>query len=490
MLSLITENKAGFYEAFKSKDPRFDGQFFVGVLSTGIYCRPVCKARLPKLENCNFYKTAAEAEKVGFRPCLQCRPEIAPGFAPIDSTASIARRAAKMIEENCDGEISIAQIAEKLGCTDRHLRRAFMKEYNVSPVWYRQSCRLLLAKNLLTDTNLFVLDVAMASGFGSLRRFNDLFKKQYGLSPSHFRKEIKNDVCGKEDFSILIGYRPPYRWEEILSFLEPRSIPGVEAIKNNKYFRTVHIKSNNKIDYYGTIQVENKPEKNGVSVTISYSLLLVLPQIISKVKNLFDLYCEPSAVYETLSGMNETHPDICKLGTRLPGCFDVFEMSVRAVLGQQITIKAATTLAGRFAESFGKPIETDIEGLDFVFPSTEDIILLGNPIENYLGSIGIIASRAKTILSLANVIESNEIEIENSLDPEKSIKELIKLPGIGIWTAEYIAMRAMGFTDAFPYTDLGIKKALAPRTQKEILKLSESWRPWRAYATINLWNSH
>lgn len=309
----------------------------------------------------------------------------------------------------------------------------------------------------------------------------------YADFKSKFCKQLKEQSDKDSDsITLLIGYRPPYKWKQMLDFLAPRSIPGVELIKDDEYYRTVHIISSDDKGFFGWIKVGNEEKKNAIALTISHSLLSVLPHVSNRVRHLFDLFCEPSAVYETLSSMNEIIPEICVPGTRLPGCFDAFEMSVRAILGQQITVKAATTLAGRFAKSFGTPIETGIDNLEYAFPSPNEIIALGEPIENHLGPIGIIARRAKTIMALANVFENKTIEIESCVNPEESIKQLIELPGIGMWTAQYIAMRAIGWTDAFPDTDLGVKKALAPRTQKEILALAESWRPWRAYSTINL----
>ena len=487
---MLEGKEEALYAAFGSKDARFDGHFFVGVSSTGIYCRPVCRARLPKAENCTYYATAAEAERAGFRPCLQCRPELAPGLAPVDTTAALAHQAARLLEEDCGNGEKLARLADKLGCTDRHLRRAFAAEYHVSPVQYLQTCRLLLAKSLLTDTNLSILDVAMASGFGSLRRFNDLFRQRYRLTPTALRKQTAT-TKKRDDGSITLalGYRPPYQWEKMLAFLSPRSIPGVEATRNGEYFRTVHLITSERKHLYGWIQVGNRPQKNALSVTVSATLLPVLPQVLSRVRHLFDLYCVPDAVYETLSCMNEMKPDLCIPGIRLPGCFDAFEMSVRAVLGQQITVKAATTLAGRFAEKFGTPVETGIEGLTYAFPSPESIAALDAPIETHLDPLGMIATRARTILALAQGFVSGAVAFELSVQPEREIKNLMQIPGIGAWTAQYIAMRALGWTDAFPDTDLGVKKALAPRTRKEMLALAEAWRPWRAYATMCLWNA-
>lgn len=485
---MLKDEKYAWYMAFKAKDTRFDGRFFVGVSSTKIYCRPVCKAKMPKFENCTFFSTAAEAEQAGYRPCLICRPELAPGTSVTDATASLIQQAAKTLEEECGNGESIEETASHLGCTSRHLRRVFASEYNVTPTQYLQTCRLLLAKSLLTDTNLSVLEVAMASGFGSLRRFNDVFKKQYKLVPTALRKQSGNKKEYSEKITLALGYRPPYQWEHILNFLVLRAIPGVETVKEGKYYRTVHFLNGEK-HIYSWIQVTHCPEKNTIGVTMPTELLPVLSQVLAKVRNLFDLSCDPYAVYEGLLSMNNIHSNLCTLGIRVPGCFNPFEMSVRAVLGQQITIKAARTLAARLAENFGTPIQTGIEGLTHIFPEPEDIVILKDKITDSLGELGIIKTRAKTILELASAFINKDIDFNFCVHPEEEIKKLMKISGIGNWTAQYIAMRAMGWTDAFLETDYGVKKALAPYTSKEILALAEAWRPWRSYATVNLWNS-
>ena len=477
------------YEAFKAKDSRFDGNFFVGVSSTGIYCRPVCRAKLPKEENCTFFTTAAAAEHAGYRPCLLCRPEIAPGLAVVDAKASLAERAARLMEGECDSGQGIDGFAKRLNCTGRHLRRAFTAEYSVSPIQYLQTCRLLLAKNLLTDTDLSVIDVAMTAGFGSLRRFNALFKSQYRLAPTALRKGLSKERTGGTDITLALGYRPPYDWQKILDFLALRAIPGVETIIGNEYLRTVRLSAGGDKSTGGFIKVGNRAEENALSVTVSAPLLPVLSKVLSRVRNLFDLYAQPDVIFKTLSSMNDIRAGLCVLGTRLPGCFDPFEMSVRAVLGQQITVKAASTLAGRLVEKFGIPISTGIDGLTHVFPTAESVAGLGADIEKRFGEIGIIKTRANTVLRLAEVVADGGIDFSPYGNVESETEKLMSIPGIGQWTAQYIAMRAMGHTDAFPHTDYGIKKALEPMTADEILRLSARWRPWRSYAAINLWNS-
>ncbi len=479
----------GYYAALKSRDARFDGRFFVGVSSTKIYCRPICRARLPKEENCTFFSTAAEAEQAGYRPCLLCRPELAPGRSVMDATASLAHRATRLLEEDCGSGQSLERLAGRLGCTDRHLRRVFAEEYHVSPVQYVQTCKLLMAKSLLTDTDLPISDVALTAGFGSLRRFNDLFKKRYRLSPSRFRKEASNRTECQNEITLKLGYRPPYRWRELIEFLAMRAIPGVEAVRDGAYLRTVRLLADEGKEARGWIRVTNDEKKSVLNVTLSSTLLPSVPQVLARVRHLFDLQSDPDAVGEVLSSMNGLKPGLYVPGMRVPGCFDAFETTVRAVLGQQITVKAAGTLAGRMVDAYGTPLETGIEGLIHLFPTPEGIVNLGEPISDRLGPLGIIATRSETIRALARAFVQGSIDFSPSAQPETETRKLRALPGIGAWTAQYIAMRVMGWPDAFLETDHGVKKALFPRTSREIRDLAEAWHPWRSYATVNLWNS-
>ncbi len=385
----MIESNDRLYEAFKAKDARFDGRFFIGISTTGIYCRPVCKAKQPKAENCTFYHTAAEAEQAGYRPCLLCRPELAPGKSIVDSTANLVYRAARLLEGTCGSGHNLEEIACRLGCTDRHLRRVFKDAYNVSPVQYLQTCRLLLAKNLLTDTELSVLDVAMAAGFGSLRRFNDLFKKHYRLSPTELRKKRSKSKQQDGCITINLSYRPPYQFEQILNFLRGRAITSVEFVKNGEYMRTVCLETADGKPLVGWVRVGHNPRRNALAVTVSEALIPVLPHVLTRVRHLFDLNSDPHAIYETLQSMNNIRPDLCTLGIRLPGCFNPFEMAVRAVLGQQITVKAASTLAERIVNTYGTPAQTGIEGLTRIFPAPETILAMGDNIQNNLGSLGV-----------------------------------------------------------------------------------------------------
>lgn len=460
-----------YYEALCSHDSRFDGKFFVGVRSTGIYCRPVCRVRTPKEENCTFFLSAAEAEAAGYRPCLKCRPELAPGTSTLESSSDLAKAAAKEIEASCGNEESLAELAARLGCTDRHLRRVFEAEFHVTPLQYRQTCRLLLAKKLLTDTRLSVMDVAMASGFGSLRRFNTVFEREYKFTPSALRKHTAGQTKSADSFTVEVGYRPPYCWQEILRFLSARAIPGVEMVRDDAYYRTVRIK-----EHTGWIKVEQHEAKNTLAVTVSASLLRVLPQVLAKIRRLFDTDSNPQTIAEALKELRQVHETLPICGLRVPGCFNAFETCVRAILGQQITVKAATTLAGRIVQAMGKPLETGLVELTHTFPTACEMSESGiKP----LGELGVIRARGEAILELAELFRQGEVLTRD---------KLLTIKGIGPWTADYIAMRVLGDTDVFLPKDYGVRTALAPRTQKEMTALAEDWRPWRSYAVMNLWN--
>ena len=487
----MLEDKEALYAALKARDARFDGRFFVGVSSTGIYCRPVCRVKVPKFENCTFFATAAEAERAGYRPCLLCRPELAPGASPMDSSRTIAHSAAHMIEESCGEGFSLEEIAAGLGCTGRHLRRVFALEYSVSPASYLLTCRLLLAKSLLTDTSLPITDIAAASGFGSLRRFDEAFKKRYRMQPSALRRSCAKEKSKDGTITVSLGYRPPYLWDEILRFFAARAIPGVETVRGGSYMRAALFAGAGREgeDVRGWFAVSHNPAKNALDATVSETLLPVLPRLLGRLRAMFDLYCEPSEIYAALSPMNGIKPELCRPGTRVPGCFDAFEMAARAVLGQQITVRAASALAGRIAAAFGAPVETGVEGLTRTFPTPEAILSLNGGAERRLGELGVISSRAAAIKTLAEKLANREINLGLCPSPEKEMEKLLAIRGVGSWTARYIAMRAMSWTDAFLETDAGIKKALAGYAPKELLKISETWKPWRSYATVNIWNS-
>ncbi|NLK08966.1 MAG: DNA-3-methyladenine glycosylase 2 family protein [Firmicutes bacterium] len=478
------------YSAFGANDVGIDGRVFVGVSSTGIYCRPICRARRPKVENCTFYKTAAEAEAAGFRPCLLCRPEIAPAADAEDFSNITAYRAAQFLQEHASSANCLNGVYRRVA-SEAELNPIFEGEFNVTLSQYLETCRLQLAKSLLTDNQLSISQTAEMAGFTDSQLFLQTFKTKYRLDPKKLHRKKADPTASTNTITVSLGYRPPYLWQAVLDFFTMRTIPGVELVEDGKYYRTVRIAVPTGETVSGWVRVEHHAKNNTLCAIISRGLWPAVSTVLARVRHLFDLDAAPDKIQEQLETLKEFHPRLPMIGMRVPGCFDVFEMAVRAVLGQQITVKAAHTLAGRFAEALGIPLE-EAGGhaeLTHLFPTAETIVRLSGPIADHLGPLGVTSMRSRTILELARVITENTVDFSYWTEPEAEIKRLLKLPGIGPWTAHYLAMRVMAWPDAFPHADYGIKKALAPRTPKDILALAEAWRPWRAYAAMNLWNS-
>jgi len=469
------------YRALRSRDARFDGRFFVAVSSTRIYCRPVCTVKPPRRENCRFYPSAAAAESGGYRPCLRCRPELAPGNASVDATSRLAQAAASLIEDRALEGGGLEAVAARLGITDRHLRRAFGAEFGVSPVEFAQTQRLLLAKRLLTDTALPATEVAFASGFGSLRRFNALFRQRYRLQPGQLRKQMKiNGALASDALKFELSFRPPFDWPAVSAFLGARAIAGVEAVAQGSYRRTVRIGAAGKA-HLGWIEVSPSPAKPALRVRVSASLAKALPPVLSRVKALMDLACNPAEVALALGGLAVRHP-----GLRVPGAFDGFEIAVRAILGQQVSVAAARTVAGRFAAAFGEALETPFESLHRIFPAAERVAALPY---GSVARLGMPGARARSVLALARAVADGGLDLVPNADIDATLEKLRALPGVGEWTAQYIAMRSLAWPDAFPHADLGVMKALGERNVRRVLAAAEAWRPWRAYAVMHLWNS-
>ena len=417
----------------------------------------------------------------GYRPCKRCRPELAPGASIMEVSSETARATLSFISQGFLAEESLEALAAKLGITDRHMRKVFQDEFGVSPVEYWQTQRLLLAKQLLTDTRLPATSVAMASGFKSLRRFNVALKERYRMTPTELRKLQKNGVeDNSSGFEFRLGYRPPFDWERIVSFLSRRVIPGVETIQDGAYFRTLRVCRHNQ-EFIGFIEVRHEAAEKMLSVRLSERLAPVCGGILDRVKRLFDLQADPSAINAVLGILAEPRP-----GLRVPGSFDGFEIAVRAILGQQITVTGAATLAGRFVAKFGSLIPGPISSLKYIFPPASRI---ARATVDEIASVGIIARRAETIIALAQAIDSGDLLLQPGHRVEGALRRLCKIPGVGEWTAQYIAMRGLSWPDAFPHTDLGIMKALKEKNSRAILELSEKWRPWRAYAAFHLWST-
>jgi AraC family transcriptional regulator, regulatory protein of adaptative response / DNA-3-methyladenine glycosylase II len=480
--SMRTDDET-FYRALAARDRRFDGVFFVGVTTTGVYCRPICPARTPQRDRCRFFDHAAAAEQAGFRPCLRCRPELAPGHAPMDAPGRLARQAAARIEAGAlnDGG-SLETLADELGLSSRQLRRVMQQEFGVAPVVLAQTKRLLLAKHLLTETSLPMIAVASASGFASLRRFNALFRTHYGMPPSRIRRRQADAPVDAASLTLSLAYRSPFAWDALLGFLSGRATAGVEVVADGRYARTIAVG-----DARGWIRVEDRPKKNAVAVEMSGSLLPALAPLLGRIRCLFDLDCRPDRIAAQLAADPRLAAAVSRVpGLRVPGCIDGFELAVRTILGQRISVAAATTLAGRFASAFGEPIETPIAGLDRIQPRPERVAAV-DPSE--IQALGVAGPRAVAIRELAAAMADGSIRLEPGADPDVAVARLKRLPGVGDWTAQYIAMRALRWPDAFPTGDLGLLKAVGETSIRSLDAIAESWRPWRAYAAMHLWNS-
>jgi AraC family transcriptional regulator of adaptative response / DNA-3-methyladenine glycosylase II len=467
------------YRALAARDARFDGLFFVGVTTTGIYCRPVCTARTPRRDRCRFFPGAAAAEREGFRPCLRCRPELAPGSAPVDAGGRIARSVAARIEAGAlDDERSLEHLARELGMGSRQMRRIVRRELGASPVELVQTHRLLLAKQLLTETELPIVEVALASGFGSLRRFNALFRSHYRLAPRRLRRSTKPG--GEGYIRLSLAYRPPLAWKAMLRYLSARAIPGVECVGRQSYSRTAAIGM-----HQGWLRVEPIKDRPALAVEVSLSLMPVLASVLASIKHLFDLNARPDVIDAHLAA-EERLADLVRRrpGLRVAGAFCGFELALRAVLGQQVSVRAANTLAGRLAAAFGEPIETPFAALSRLSPTPEK---LADASQGQVTRLGITSARADCLRSLARRVADGTLRLEPAHVPHATVAGLLAVRGIGEWTAQYIAMRALGWPDAFPHGDLGLRKALGARTARHTLEASEAWRPWRAYAAMHLW---
>lgn len=469
------------YRALTARDRRFDGLFFVGVSTTGIYCRPVCTARTPRPERCAFYRTAAEAEHAGFRACLLCRPELAPGSAPVDSVPRLVAAAVSRIEGGFLNESSLDELAAELGVTSRHLRRAMETELGVSPVELAQSRRLALAKQLLQDTALPLAEVAFASGFQSVRRFNALFQERFGRPPSELRR-ASDETVGSRSLVLRLDYRPPLDWEQLLLYLRGRAIPGVEHVGDSEYQRTVRLGGKT-----GWLVVRKDPKRPALLAEVSLSLAGGLMQVATRLRALFDLDAQPEVISECLG--RDALLARCvqaRPGLRVLGAFEPFELTVRAILGQQVTVRAATTLSGRLVARFGEPVDGPHAELSRLFPLPETLAAAS---EDDVAALGLPGARARSLLGVARAVAEGSVRLDRHAEVDGTMAALEALPGIGAWTAHYVAMRALRWPDAFPASDLGIRKALGGVTAKEASARAEAWRPWRSYAAIHLWTS-
>jgi AraC family transcriptional regulator of adaptative response / DNA-3-methyladenine glycosylase II len=484
----MTHDSPTLYRALAARDRRFDGLFFVGVTSTGIYCRPICPVKTPKAANCRFFRSAQEAEQARFRPCLRCRPELAPGNAPVDDSQRIAQLIVERLEDGTLGsDAGLEAIARQFELSSRQIRRILQKELGVSPVQMLLTRRLLLAKQLLTETPLPVTEIAFASGFSSLRRFNDAFGSRYGMPPSRLRRSARAGAAalGTGATSTLqLAYRPPYDWEGVLQFLAARALKDVEWVTDDAYTRTVRLGRAT-----GWIRVTQQAPKNALLLEFANSLTPVLPALLARARGLFDLNARTDLIASHLS-KDERLAEFVKQtpGLRVPGAFNGFELGLRTILGQQVSVRSATIVGGRFAEGFGERITTPYEQLSRLTPTAPRVARAS---ASEIARLGIVGARARSILALAQAQLSRAMALDGGThyQPEEAIRRLVALPGIGPWTAHYIAMRALSWPDAFPKGDAAVRNALGGVSAEDAEALSQSWRPWRSYAVLHLWRS-
>ena len=477
-------SEANLYAAMVARDARFDGRFFVGVTSTRIYCRPVCRVRTPQQRNCRFFGNAPSAEAAGFRPCMRCRPELAPGLSLVDSSQALAEAAARFIDVavHAGEALAMPAVAARLGVTDRHLRRVFQAAHGVAPLDYLTTRRLLLAKQLLTDTALPVTEVAHASGFGSLRRFNAAFATRYRMSPSALRRERGDvDRTPSASMNVRLGYRPPYDVAGTLRFFAARAVSGIEAVHGLTLRRTLAWPHAGKRPL-GWLSARFVPERHEVHVQMSPSLLPAMGAVLQRLRQALDLDADPSLIDPVLA----TLPFAAIPGIRVPNGLDAFEIASRVILGQQVTVAAARTLTRRLVDAFGEPIATPFEDLTRLFPSAERIAVAS---AEAIGKLGIVRQRVAALQALARAMAEGRLELHRGAPLAQTMAALHELPGIGPWTVQLIALRALAWPDAFPASDIGILNALRTRDIKAVELMSEAWRPWRAYAVMRLWQS-
>jgi AraC family transcriptional regulator of adaptative response / DNA-3-methyladenine glycosylase II len=484
------------YRALRSRDPRFDGRFFTGVASTGVFCRPVCPARTPRFENCRFFPHAAGAAAAGFRPCLRCRPEAAPGTPAWNGTETTVARALRLIAEGAMDAASVDALATRVGVGDRHLRRLFLRHVGATPIAVAQTQRVLFAKRLLDETTLPIATVARAAGFASQRRFNAAMHGTFERAPSALRRLRTEAPTRAGAVTLALAYRPPFDWAALLAYLAYRAIPGVESVRDGVYRRTIRIPAASP----AILEVRDDAPARLLRVTLLPIRSAVetgsLLHVVARLRRLFDLDADPAALGNVL----RTDPVLAPLlaarpGLRIPGAWDGFEVTARAILGQQVSVRAATTIAGRIAARCGEPIAGDVE-FDRLFPDAATLARAD------LTGVGLMQARARTVQSLARAVAEGTVRPEPGAHAEHAKAALCAVPGIGPWTAAYVALRVLREPDAFPASDLGLRRAFArlaaagtqtktreirPVTPTVLERAAVAWQPWRGYAAVYLW---
>ncbi|MDF1761334.1 MAG: AlkA N-terminal domain-containing protein [Coxiellaceae bacterium] len=456
-----------FYKAHLARDKRFDGKFFVAVKTTGIYCRPICPARKAKLENLDFYIYAAQAEEAGFRPCMRCRPETAPGSAAWIGTSACVQRAVRMMDSVSTEEVSVNSIAERLGVSDRWLRELFHEQVGASPQSVLLYKKLNVARNLLDHSSLSITDIAFSSGFQSIRRFNDAFKKRFKQTPS----DIRNSLPFNASFQIELSYRLPYDWNNLIKFFSARALPNTEYVDEDGYQRIF-----NYANTHGWLRVTHG-DANKIHIELKLDKPANIMGIVANIKDMFDLDADPMAIANDLKADKKLQPLLRKLpGIRIPGCFEPFELAVRAIVGQKISVKGARTALIKMVELCGQDqVFDDSITLKKYFPTPKNII------EADLSGVGLTNAKINALKALAAAIEDGAIVLDGTADYDETCQRLLALKGIGPWTVELIAMRALRNPNAFPEKDLEILKQV-----KRYGLNPKFWVPWRAYAAMLL----
>ena len=462
-----------------SRDARFDGKFYIGVRTSSVYCRPICPARHAKESNVRYFPTAAAAAEAGFRPCLRCRPECSPGTPAWAGTSNTVSRALRLIAEGALDENNMETFAEHLGVGPRHLRRLFVQYLGAPPSAVANTRRLQFAKKLIDETNLPMVQVAVASGFGCVRRFNAAIQSTYHRTPTRLRHLARSMSPGNpNEYAFRLNFRPPYAWKAMLDFLALRATPGVEAVDADSYRRTIALE-----DHEGWFTVSpHEKDKDALLLRLQFDEPKLLFTIVERIRTMFDLNADWSTIVEKLRRSPQLAESVRRHpGLRVPGCWDGFELTVRAILGQQVSVRAATTFAGRIAQAFGRRL-SGAGDLTHLFPTPQ--ILASKD----LSSVGLTTARATTIRNLACAVADGEIRFDAVVDVNAFVAQLCSVPGIGPWTAQYVAMRALGEPDAFPSGDVALAAACGG-TLRTLEDQAQAWRPWRAYAAMYLWNS-
>ncbi len=467
-----------FKRARRARDARFDGKFFVASTTTKIYCRPSCNVPMIKDKYVRYFPNAAAATEAGYRPCLRCRPECAPGTPAWFGTSSTVSRALRLIGETGLEDGGVESLAARLGIGSRHLRRLFLRHLGATPSAVAQTRRLHFAKKLIDETNLPMNQVALAAGFGCVRRFNAAIQRTYHRTPSHIRRLARQTGTPPENqYRFRLGFRPPYDWNAMLAFLAVRATPGVEVVELGSYRRAISLHGCD-----GWFEATLDEQNSALAIRIQFGDPRSLFFIIERIRAMFDLNADSAEIARCLrSDLTLAERVKAAPGLRVPGCWNGFELATRAILGQQISVKGATALAGRVVRAFGQAISA-AGGLTHLFPTAEVLA------EADLRRAGLTKARAETIRALARAVCDRHISFDGILDTEAFLGRLCEIRGIGRWTAQYVAMRALGEPDAFPAGDLGLLRAVGVAVSRELERRAEAWRPWRAYAAMYLWN--